>query len=373
MVDIHIYQLGIIHHSHRNLIILVVRARRLHTVIHPFKSNQKQPPNQTMMNNIYYDPSIYSSPLEYTQKIRPTQQSSQTTHWIYAHPQSTSSTPLPPTTDDTPSHDLLSPQLKVIQEGTELINQFLSSQKTRNNRTTIVTKTKPPTLTALREQLRESILDCARSHNYKSGKWLIHVNIEYVDSVWAAVAQATINNELGNTAAKVSTLDPEKLSLSASSSFHQHFVICIYTKDFDDKPDIWRVWKRLKSTEGVFTDSSRPIYYKPDVFTILNLKSETNKDPGNVNVELKLKTSLYDSEKLDVEMRRLGVRLDDTSSGSASTTKKTTTPATTSKNGGRSSAAPKCSFLQQKPIRKMQLELSDEKDNGVVKKKQKFN
>jgi len=72
-----------------------------------------------------------------------------------------------------------------------------------------------------------------------------------VNAVWAVVARATVNNELG-IAAKVSPDD---------GGDRKDRVICIYTKDFTDTKDVSRVVHKLKDL-GVVQSRAKAIYYK---------------------------------------------------------------------------------------------------------------
>lgn len=83
---------------------------------------------------------------------------------------------------------------------------------------------------------------------------MLFCSVSEVNEVWAIVAKATANNELG-IAAKVAprseTEDPRKDRL-----------VCIYTIDFKDKVDVGRVLQRLRELKLVEA-RGRPIYYKP--------------------------------------------------------------------------------------------------------------
>lgn len=103
-----------------------------------------------------------------------------------------------------------------------------------------------------------------------------------VDAVWETVCRATANDELG-IAAKVAPR-PEP-TLQARTR-----LICVYTRDFRDRRDTWRVLERLRGLRLV--EAGKPLYYKPgkstpfatsardvpltwgDIFTYLGLNSE---------------------------------------------------------------------------------------------------
>ena len=74
---------------------------------------------------------------------------------------------------------------------------------------------------------------------------------EEINDVWAVVARATANNELG-TAAKVAPDNGEA---------QKGRLMCIYTKDFSDREDVTRVVQKLKGLGLVETRGSK-IYYK---------------------------------------------------------------------------------------------------------------
>lgn len=66
-------------------------------------------------------------------------------------------------------------------------------------------------------------------------------------------------------------------------------IVCVYTKDFQDADDVLRVLHQLEDM-GVL-DAGRPIYYKPDAYTYLDLRRETAAEYG-------LQASLYNSRSL---------------------------------------------------------------------------
>lgn len=85
-------------------------------------------------------------------------------------------------------------------------------------------------------------------------KWMIFCDPGNVDAVWAIVARATANDELG-IAAKVAPFPEEGLQ-------KRERLICIYTKDFRDRRDVGRVLRRLRELRLV-ESRGKILYYKP--------------------------------------------------------------------------------------------------------------
>ena len=87
----------------------------------------------------------------------------------------------------------------------------------------------------------------------RSGKWLIFLSPETIDKYWLLIQQAVKNGELGDSA-KVSTLYGR-----GTKKLH---VICVYTYDYADKEDVFRIREKLRDL-GI----KKPISYKADVDT----------------------------------------------------------------------------------------------------------
>ncbi|KAG8162633.1 hypothetical protein KVR01_007111 [Diaporthe batatas] len=139
---------------------------------------------------------------------------------------------------------------------------------------------------AEREGCVNDILMLARVMKVRTGKWMLFVEPNSVNEVWASVAQATARNELG-IAAKVA---PREERGSARER-----LVCIYTHDFRDKDDIARVLHRLRQLELVRDRAGgKPIYYKADAFTYLGIGS------GN---PWGLRASLYSSRDIFAHLR----------------------------------------------------------------------
>lgn len=129
-------------------------------------------------------------------------------------------------------------------------------------------------LNPLRRTLEQNIFELAKETGVTSGKWMLFPSVNNVDSIWKTVVTAMDKGKLGD-AAKVATDD-------GSGDVR---LICVYTRDFSDKEDVKRVLKTLVET-GLVNEESRPIYYKCDAYTYLDIKSKN---------EYGLKASLFSS------------------------------------------------------------------------------
>jgi hypothetical protein len=98
---------------------------------------------------------------------------------------------------------------------------------------------------------------------------------ETAPSLWLQVVEAVIANKFG-TMAKIASDGPTRL-------------ICIYTKDFSDTADVKRVVEAMAAIGLTSKDAARPIYYKCDAFTNLDIGS------GNA---YGLAASLYSSKDM---------------------------------------------------------------------------
>lgn len=128
-------------------------------------------------------------------------------------------------------------------------------------------------LNAVSRCLEQDLLQEARKFGVIHGKWMLFVNQKNVDKAWAAVATALAKGNLGE-GAKVATNDGSDDSR----------LICVYTKDFGDMEDVKRVLKGMIAVDLV--DEKRPIYYKCDAYTHLDIMSKN---------KYGLKASLYSS------------------------------------------------------------------------------
>jgi hypothetical protein len=87
----------------------------------------------------------------------------------------------------------------------------------------------------------------------RNGKWLIFVDKNNIDEVWAKIKKTTEEGLLGGSA-KVATAKPNSLAHDPDKR-----VICVYTYDWTDKEDTMRVRSELRKI-GI----TQKISYKSD-------------------------------------------------------------------------------------------------------------
>jgi len=90
----------------------------------------------------------------------------------------------------------------------------------------------------------------------RSGKWLIFVDPENVDEVWAKIKKAVEEGKLGDSAKVLTAKSP----LVGKSKAH---VICVYTYDWTDENDVKRIREELRKL-GI----TNKISYKADEDTL---------------------------------------------------------------------------------------------------------
>jgi hypothetical protein len=97
-----------------------------------------------------------------------------------------------------------------------------------------------------------------------SGKWLIFVNRNKVDEIWAKIKLAVEEGKLGNIA-KVSTAKPRPTAAN-----RDEHVICVYTYDWTNKRDVMKIREELRKLGIVWK-----IPYKSDEDTIMGKYTKT--------------------------------------------------------------------------------------------------
>ena len=91
----------------------------------------------------------------------------------------------------------------------------------------------------------------------RSGKWLVFVDRNEVDTLWATIKQATEAGQLGGNA-KVATAKRNPYATGSKTK-----VICVYTYDWTDEADVRRIRIELRAL-GI----AQKIPYKADVDTL---------------------------------------------------------------------------------------------------------
>lgn len=119
-------------------------------------------------------------------------------------------------------------------------------------------------LNPLRRELEKDVLALAQETGVTHGKWMLFPTTDNVDECWATVARAMDEGELGDTA-----------KVAPNNGSGQAPLICIYTVDFGDVEDVKRVVKKLVDI-GLVKKGPRPIYYKSDAYTLLEITSKNN-------------------------------------------------------------------------------------------------
>ncbi|WEW59925.1 hypothetical protein PRK78_005407 [Emydomyces testavorans] len=178
---------------------------------------------------------------------------------------------------------------RLVEEGRKLLEEFeeeLSEiQEDNKDKSSSAAKSAVTRkINKKRRKLEADLLQVARDTGVITGKWMLFPSEDKLDEIWAAVAGATAKGALG-VGAKVATKpDDEVLSRPR--------LICVYTKDFQDKEDIRRVLLKLVDLGLVSKgrgSSARSIYYKCDAYTHLDIKG------GN---PWGLKPSMYSSSDI---------------------------------------------------------------------------
>ena len=130
-----------------------------------------------------------------------------------------------------------------------------------------------------RDQLEEDLLETAANTGTTCGKWMLFPGSFDLPRTWRLVAEATSEGKLGPNS-KVGTPDP--------LSTKDETLICVYTYNFVDLDDVRRVLDELLEL-GLCTKDGRPIYYKCDAYTYLNITSDNS---------YRLRASLFSSKEL---------------------------------------------------------------------------
>jgi len=100
------------------------------------------------------------------------------------------------------------------------------------------------------------------------GKWNVFLSEAEVDATWECVKSQIDKNVLYR--AKVST------KWSREESGHEEHVIVVYTPNYFDESDLFRVREALREQCGI----EQVLYYKPDFWTLKGIYAGTAKEYG---------------------------------------------------------------------------------------------
>ncbi|MBS3790347.1 MAG: DUF1917 domain-containing protein [Candidatus Thermoplasmatota archaeon] len=123
----------------------------------------------------------------------------------------------------------------------------------------------------------EKIDKRAVDDGYLSGKWEFPILPEKVDEVWSDIRNLVEQDRIWG--AQVTT---EWIREKKDSEKH---IIRVYTPNYLDKSDVMRVGNLLKDRCGIKED----IYYKPDIYNILQVYSKEGDDmklPKEIRYEM---------------------------------------------------------------------------------------
>lgn len=167
-----------------------------------------------------------------------------------------------------------------IEAGEGLLDSFLqlkSKTESANHGKAAATITRY--MRPHRDQLEEDLLRTAVENGTTCGKWMLFPDSTDLPRYWRVVAEATSQGKLGPVS-KVGTYDPYDTKDAT--------LICVYTYDFTDLKDVRRVLDELLTLNLITTDG-KPIYYKCDAYTYLNITSDNS---------FKLRASLFSSKEI---------------------------------------------------------------------------
>ncbi|CAO2652229.1 Nn.00g005120.m01.CDS01 [Neocucurbitaria sp. VM-36] len=205
---------------------------------------------------------------DFVKRLHPLSTSALTYHWIWVenpHREAGDKSAYPRVDDFT-------------SRGLDLLDQSIQNRQTiqaKGSQGARGTLTK--LLNVESKSLQQRIADLAAENHVLSGKWMLFPKSVDVTCIWKIVVKGVIDDRLGS-AAKVATDDGSEERL-----------ICVYTRNFQDVNDVLRVLHELEAMGLLSTE--RPIYYKPDAYTYLDLRSATATQYG-------LQASLYNSRTM---------------------------------------------------------------------------
>lgn len=168
-----------------------------------------------------------------------------------------------------------------IAEGTRLLRNFEDRQsdlRVEHDRSGAHKAALTRKLRPMSARLAEDIFTSAREKKVTRGKWMLFPTPNRVDGLWETVVRATLAGELGIES---------KVATKPSGATDKTRLLVVYTRDYADLADVKRVVEKLRDLGLVTVGTQKPIYYKTDAYSWLDI---TSTNPYG------LKASLYNSD-----------------------------------------------------------------------------
>jgi len=105
---------------------------------------------------------------------------------------------------------------------------------------------------------KQDVEDISRKYNVLCGKWMLFPGTNEVDQMWNKIGKAIQTYTLSCHGAKV----------SPRNNNNDTHLICVYTSNYLNKEDVMLVREELRKM-----GFSRPLPYKADIYTHLNIYS----------------------------------------------------------------------------------------------------
>ncbi|KAF2134827.1 DUF1917-domain-containing protein [Dothidotthia symphoricarpi CBS 119687] len=173
------------------------------------------------------------------------------------------------------------------ERGSSLLEQSLKVRRdTQNNNAGTAKGAVTRRLNQESKTLQQNLTELAVETGVLSGKWMLFLKLEDITRVWKKIVDAVINNRLGPI-----------VKIAPEDGNPDERLVCIYTRDFRQEEDVLRVLRVLQELVAMgLTGSGKPLYYKSDAYTHLDIYSRTATEYG-------LQASLYNSSKMLAEAR----------------------------------------------------------------------
>ncbi|KAF8578507.1 hypothetical protein K439DRAFT_1638792 [Ramaria rubella] len=136
---------------------------------------------------------------------------------------------------------------EILVETTDRIQKITDDDSipVRSNKKTRA-KSKKQLKEAAQNEATQKLKDAHNSHDYKSGKWLVFVAPDIVDTVWSRIATSMVTGPLSETVAYLA-----KVATTPANESSAQRVICIYMPDVFDKEKVTEIMRILLRNHGL--------------------------------------------------------------------------------------------------------------------------